>query len=318
MMKTVVIVSADIVASNMAERLLGPAYKTVTFPALSSALDYIYNAIPNLIVIDLRPEDGTTIAVLNNLKEDPMFSQLPALGIISDPALINCWDTVYIEDYIWKKDLEAELGARVNLAVLRSERNVEINPLTRLPGNISINRQIEERLAREDTFAFAYADLDHFKPYNDKYGFSRGDDVIKITGRIILNMVKNIQPQQSFIGHIGGDDFIYIMDVAHVEKASQEIIRAFDDIIPTFYDPEDRNKECIESVDRQGVFRVFPIIGISIGITNTRARQFSHYGELTERASEMKKFAKQIKGSIYRVDQRTSRRTASASEKTPC
>jgi diguanylate cyclase (GGDEF)-like protein len=306
-MKTIVIVSADVVASNLAERILSPAYKTVTFPALPSALDYIYNAIPNLIVIDIRSGDNTTIAVLNNLKEDPMFSHLPALGMIVDPSVIRSWDALFIEDYLWKKDLEQELLPRVNLAILRSERNVEINPLTRLPGNISINRQIEERLARCDTFAFAYADLDHFKPYNDKYGFSRGDDVIKITGRIILNMVKNFQPQQSFIGHIGGDDFIYIMDVAYVEKASQEIIRAFDDIIPTFYDPEDRNKGYIEAVDRQGTLRTFPVIGISIGITDTEARQFSHYGELTERASEMKKFAKQAKGSIYRVDKRTAR-----------
>lgn len=309
-MKTIVIISSDVVATNIADKLLSATFRTVIFPALPSALDYIYNAIPNLIIIDIRPDDHTTITVLNNLKEDPMFSQLPTLGMIMDPSMINRWNAIYVEDYIWKKDLEEELVARVNLAILRSERNVEINPLTRLPGNISINRQIEERLARQDNFAFAYADLDHFKPYNDKYGFSRGDDVIKITGRIILNMVKNIQPQQSFIGHIGGDDFIYIMDIANVEKASQEIIRAFDDIILTFYDPEDRNKGCIESIDRQGVFRIFPIIGISIGITDTRARQFSHYGELTEKASEMKKFAKQVKGSVYRVDQRTSRLVA--------
>ncbi|MBN1546441.1 MAG: hypothetical protein JW902_07270, partial [Syntrophaceae bacterium] len=100
-MKTIVIVSADVVASNLAERLLSPAYKTITFPALPSALDYIYNAIPNLIVIDIRPGDHTTIAVLNNLKEDPMFSHLPVLGMIVDPSIIKCWDTLCIEDYIW-------------------------------------------------------------------------------------------------------------------------------------------------------------------------------------------------------------------------
>lgn len=303
-MKTIVVVCQDIVLINFISKTLKELYKTVIFSNIQSALDYFYNSIPNLLIIDFNTNDSTSINILHDFKEDPIFNQLPVLAVLPDQTLISAWDFLSVEDYIWKADIERDILARVNLSILRSERIVEINPLTRLPGNISINRQIQDRLDRNEDFAFAYADLDYFKPFNDKYGFSRGDEVIKITGRLILNIVKNEQPMSSFTGHIGGDDFIYLMDSNLAEEASQGIIDAFDRIIPTFYDPPDREKGCIESFDRQGNKIIFDIMSISIGITNAKSGVFSHYGEITERASELKKYAKQFKGSCYKSDWR--------------
>ncbi len=303
-MKKIVVISRDVVFANLADRLLNRHYEIVAFTHIQSALDYIYNATPTLVILEIQPDDSNTVRILNALKADPMFSFLPVLAVLSEPSVFTAWDSLLIEDYIWKTDLERDLTGKVKLCILRSERVVETNPLTRLPGNISIDRQIQDRLDRAEPFALAYADLDHFKPFNDKYGFGRGDDVIKITGRIILNMVKNRQPEGSFIGHIGGDDFIFIMDRTTVEAAAREIIDAFEQIIPTFYDPEDRRRASIQSYDRQGNIRVYPIMSISIGITDTGARTFTHYGEMTEAASEMKKFAKQFSGSCYRLDKR--------------
>ena len=304
MMKTVAVISQDIVFAHLVETCLKDCFQTVFFKNVPSTLDYIYNAIPNLVIADLPTADLTTCVFINNLKEDPMFSRLPVLVVLSDRAALPGLLSILVEDYIWKADLEKELLVRVNLSILRSERVVEVNPLTRLPGNISINRRIEERLNRGESFAFAYADIDFFKPFNDKYGFGRGDEVIKITGRIILNTVKNRQPQEGFVGHIGGDDFIFITDMAVVEETARDIIEAFDSLIPTFYDQEDRDRGFLRSTDRRGNDCDFPIMGISIGITDTRSRRFSHYGELTETASEMKKQAKQTRGSFYAVDQR--------------
>lgn len=303
-MKKIVVISRDIVFTNLADRLLKYHYEVVSFTHIQSALDYIYNANPTLIILEIQPDDPDTIRILNALKADPMFSFLPVLALVSEQPAVSSPDTLLIEDYIWKTDLERDLRGKAGLCILRSERIVETNPLTRLPGNISIDRQIQNRLDRAEPFALAYADLDNFKPFNDKYGFGRGDDVIKITGRIILNMVKQRQPEGSFIGHIGGDDFIFIMDRAVVEDTAREIIGAFEQIIPTFYDPEDRRRGSIQSYDRQGNVRVFSIMTISIGITDTASRTFTHYGEMTEAASEMKRFAKQFSGSCYRLDKR--------------
>jgi GGDEF domain-containing protein len=304
MKKTVVVASRDIVLSNVATGLLGSVYNVVTFSNIQSVLDYIYNSIPSLVVIDVGMEDRAAVEVINNLKDDPLFRQIPVLAILPDQWVFDNWDQFFIDDYTRKQVLENELLGRASLSIMRSERVVEINPLTRLPGNISINRQIQERLDRGEAFAFAYADLDYFKPFNDRYGFSRGDEVIRITGRLILNIVKSKQPQSSFIGHVGGDDFVFIVSPEFAEEVSQDVIDAFGRIVPAFYDPPDRERGAIQSFDRKGNADVFPIMNISIGINDTLSGNFSHYGEITEAAAEMKKYAKQFKGSCYRYNRR--------------
>jgi diguanylate cyclase (GGDEF)-like protein len=302
--KILVVISQDMVLKGMMEGFLRDIFSVVVFSNMQSAIDFIYNTIPNLVIIDLTIYDNQAVGILNNLKGDPIFSQLPVMAILSDNPENSQWGALLVEDYIRRSDLERDIYPRINLAILRSERIVEINPLTRLPGNISINRQIQERLDLSQTFAVAYADLDNFKPFNDYYGFSRGDEMIRVTGRLILNIVKNRQSQEGFVGHIGGDDFIYIVDLDLVEEITNEIIEAFDRIVPTFYDTEDREKGYIKSVDRQGNIRTYPIITISVGITHNKVKKFSHYGEITEVASEMKKFAKTFKGSCFKSDQR--------------
>jgi len=189
-MKTVVVVCKDVVLNNIIERNLKDVYQVVAFNSMPSALDYIYNSIPNLIVMNIADDDPAGINVLNDLKSDPMFNQLPVLAVLPEKFTIADWGHLLVEDYIRRPDLDADFMARVNLSILRSERIVEINPLTRLPGNISINKEIQERIDSKKEFAFGYADLDFFKPFNDRYGFSRGDEVIKMTGRIILGVIK--------------------------------------------------------------------------------------------------------------------------------
>ena len=281
---------------------------------MSAAVGSIYNAPPDLIVIDLRRDDTFSMSVLSNLKQDPMFSHLPVLAILQEEEGLPPWDILFTEDYIWRPDLERDIHPRVDLAILRSERIAEVNPLTRLPGNISINKQIQGRIDREQIFALAYLDLDQFKPYNDKYGFSRGDEVIKMSGRLILNMVRDKQPLDSFVGHVGGDDFVFVMEPLLAAEASEEIIEAFDRIVPTFYDPEDRIRGYVESMDRMGNAKTFPLITVSIGVADNRYRAVSHYGEIVEVASEMKKFAKNFEGSCYRVDKRRLARSRSRAE----
>lgn len=305
-MKTIVVISRDVSLMEMARSISGCEENIVAFDTVQSALDYIYNSIPNLVVIDMLSADLLSVRLLNTLKSDPIFGQLPVIAIIDDDSGILNWEEIVVEDFVRKSDLLNDLKMRLNLCLTRSERIVEINPLTRLPGNISINKQIQERIDRKMDFAFAYADLDNFKPFNDSYGFSRGDDIIKMTARIILNIVKNGQGVGSFVGHIGGDDLVFIVDRTRAETISQEIIDSFDRIIPTFYDPEDRRKGHIESVDRQGVKRTFPIMTISIGITFNRPHHVTHYGQITQLAADMKKQAKRHHTSCYSIDKRQS------------
>jgi diguanylate cyclase (GGDEF)-like protein len=308
-MRTVIALSSDFFVTNIIERILSPFFRVLVFNRIDSALDFIYNEIPDMVVVEIVPGNESMVDKLNDLKGDPLFSQIPVIAVFSgDPPIIN-WEDLLVEDYMHRDDIGGELLLRAKLAITRTARVVEVNPLTRLPGNISINRQIQTRLDKGDSFALAYADLSEFKPFNDRYGFSRGDEVLKITGRLILNIVKSKQPEGSFVGHIGGDDFVFIMNDDLVKETCDDIISTFDNLIPTFYDPQDRENNGIESVDRRGVSMSFPFIGLAIGVTSTAGRNFSHFGQLTEAASAMKSLAKKKRGSSFSIDKRI---TASA------
>lgn len=303
-MKTIVLISKDNTLTGTLKAMLENFYNIIVFGTIQSAIEFIYNSIPNLLIIDAEPDDYTTIDILNTLKGDPIFTHLPVLVVIENHKRINIVGTIHADDFVVKSDVLLELKTRIELCMNRVERIVEINPLTRLPGNISINRQIQNRLDSGIIFAVAYADLDHFKPYNDYYGFTRGDEVIKMTGRLILNTVKHFQPEGSFVGHIGGDDFIYLMDVDKIEEATKSIINSFNTIIGTFYEESDREKGFIKSVDREGIERIYPVMSLSIGIATNKKRAFRHFGEMTGIASEMKKVAKSSNSVKYMMDRR--------------
>lgn len=303
-MKNVVVVSEDNVLNAFIDKILDKRYNVIVFKSMESALDCIYNAVPALLIVKAGLHDDAGMVMLNTMKEDPIFSQVPVLAIFESGATLPEWGSFFVDDYIRTTEIEKEMSIRAELCIIRSEKIVEINPLTRLPGNISINKQIQTRLDAGEAFGLAYLDIDQFKPFNDKYGFSRGDEAIRMVGRLLLNIVKNKQPKESFVGHIGGDDFIYIMDMGLIEKTSEEIIDSFNSIIGTFYDPEDKHRGFIESIDRHGASKTFPIMTLSIGIANSTAGHFSHYGEITEIASKMKAHAKHSKGNCYKTDKR--------------
>jgi diguanylate cyclase (GGDEF)-like protein len=268
--------------------------------------------LPRLLILETGDDSRRTLGIISDLKGDPVFGQIPIIAILPDSFEIPSWDLMPTDDYLRRKDVEAEVALRVALSLARADRIVEINPLTRLPGNITISRQIQQRLDAGELFALAYADLDYFKPFNDKYGFSRGDEVIKMVGRLILNLVREHQPQGSFVGHVGGDDFVFLVGVDMVEAIADNILSNYAQIVPMFYDADDRERGSIVSVDREGKQRSFPLMALSIGIAHNRVRKFVHYGEIVEVASEMKKHAKGKKGNACSIDRRTAAKKSSS------
>jgi GGDEF domain-containing protein len=181
--------------------------------------------------------------------------------------------------------------------------SLDASPLTRLPGNIAIEREIEKRL-KEGKFALCYADLDNFKPFADRYGYAKASEVIRITGEIIDEAAKRCSDCNAFVGHIGGDDFVMVLSDESVASVCETVIKAFDTEVVKHYTPEDRSRGGIEGPDRYGVQRFFPLMTISIAVVITEAGEFSNPLELARTAAEIKDYAKERPGSNYLIDRR--------------
>jgi len=181
------------------------------------------------------------------------------------------------------------------------------NPLTGLPGNESIQREINERLQTGEGFDIAYVDIDNFKPFNDYYGFQRGDVVIKAIGEIISAVAGGADEQFScFCGHIGGDDFIIITGAHHAEYISSLVIKALDEHLPLFHGEKDFSAGCYSAVNRKGEQETFGLLSISIGIVNTRLTPVTSYAQLASISTEVKKAAKGLPGSSLVINRRIS------------
>jgi diguanylate cyclase (GGDEF)-like protein len=196
-----------------------------------------------------------------------------------------------------------EKALRLEMVLRRAFRDVNVHPTTRLPGTVQIERDLGERMATGRRFAVCYADLDHFKEFNDRYGYNCGDSVILLTSRILRDIVRALAPG-GFVGHIGGDDFICNVSLEHLEATCDEIIQLFDELIPYQYTEEDRKAGYFLGKDRRGSIHRTPLMTLSIGIVTNQFQEFSHTAQIAELAGEMKTYAKTLHGSVYVVDRR--------------
>jgi diguanylate cyclase (GGDEF)-like protein len=209
------------------------------------------------------------------------------------------------DDYIIKPFDPIELLARVKTTLRRARDMRSLSPLTGLPGNIRIQDEIQRNIDEDVPFAVLYCDLDHFKAYNDHYGFMRGDEVIQFTARLIQDLVGEIGGPNTFVGHVGGDDFVIVCEATEAEAVAAALTERFDAAVPGLYDPEDTARGHIEVTNRRGEVQDFPFLSISIGVATTERRAFGHFAEAVAIATEMKTFSKKTPGSSWAVDRRT-------------
>ncbi|SBV95702.1 Response regulator receiver modulated diguanylate cyclase [uncultured delta proteobacterium] len=263
---------------------------------------------PDILLCSMTLPDMSGIDVARLLKEENVYSQVPVVMCLSpeEAEAYADWHNLVADDFFVFPCPIPVIRARLDLAMGRATRTLDANPLSRLPGNTSIIKHTQGLIDKNQDFALGYCDLDYFKPFNDKYGFARGDEVLMMTSRIILNSVHDQALPFSFVGHIGGDDFVFIVPVGAAEAVSKKIVSAFDAIIPQFYDAEDLAKGCIVSVDRQNNVCTFPLMAISVAVVFNRNGNLKHYGEASSLAMGLKKVAKKSVTSSYALDQRRS------------
>jgi len=185
------------------------------------------------------------------------------------------------------------------------------NPLTLLPGNVPINEQIEHLLHSGKHFAVCYGDLDHFKPFNDVYGYRKGDEVIQFTGRLLS---KICDPRLDFIGHIGGDDFILVMQSEDWELRCNRALTTFTQTSCALFNKEHRAAGGYMTEDRLGNLAHQPLPTLSIGATHISPGRFHSHHEVSEAATVAKKMAKKISGNSLFIEQRQTNQPMSEAE----
>jgi GGDEF domain-containing protein len=260
---------------------------------------------PAAMILDARTSAPAALACCQRLKSDSFTAVIPAavLAAQSDLALHDAFEAA-ADEVVRESTPVAELRARLDTMLRRAERDVRVHPSTRLPGAPEIEADIGRRLEGGEKFAVCYADLDHFKEYNDRYSYFEGDRVIRILAKILHDVVKGLVPEGSFVGHIGGDDFIYIIPVHNVKEVSEEIVSIFDSLVPYQYSEQDRRAGYFFGKDRRGQLHRVPLMTVSIGIVTNERRIFVNAAQVSELATEMKSYAKTLPGSVYIMDRR--------------
>ncbi|SED13608.1 GGDEF domain-containing protein [Paenibacillus sp. GP183] len=259
--------------------------------------------------IDMFRLLGTLYGVALNYKKrlnEVMYSNILTvdwnmkIDEVSRKATVRIYEDIY-DDIIVTRDQDFigvipvyELLTFMTEFKLREA--VQQNPLTGLPGNERIHDYITIKIEQKEAISVIYTDIDHFKAYNDVYGFKYGDDVIRWVGRLLTSTEFK---ELSFVGHIGGDDFVTCLPTSSAEDYCEQVIKLFEIEKRNYYSLEDNSKNNIESLDRDHVIKKFPLISLSMAILNISSEQITDLSELSLKAARVKKQAKQINGSNY-------------------
>ena len=273
----------------------------------SVALDAARERCPDLVLADVMMPNMDGFELTRRLREDPRTAgvsviMLTARGLSADKLE---GFAIGADDYIVKPFDTPELLARIRGVLRRSRDTRARSPLTGLPGNVRIEEEIDARIERAEPFAILYGDIDHFKAYNDHYGFERGDGVIRTTATLIGDVARETSGGTAFVGHVGGDDFVAVVPPELAGRVAEAVVAAFDGVAPGLYDEVDRERGFIEVTNRRGELQRYGVVTLSIGIASTAKRSFQHYAEAVALATEMRRYTKGSQASSWAMDRRS-------------
>ncbi|MEA3296822.1 MAG: diguanylate cyclase [candidate division Zixibacteria bacterium] len=282
----------------------------------ANVLYYHFNSFEELVSICQRyPVDAIFIGgqddfikeieMIRAIKLNVFLCIIPAILYHPDPdknTVIGAFENG-AEEFIYGEWVDRLVEVRIKRVLERNRRDLSINPSTFLPGPALIEREIARQIGLGLEFAVCYADLDNFKAYNDYYGYFQGDKVIQLTSRIVKDVVFDLC-RVGFVGHIAGDDFIYIVPAELVDRTCTEIINAFDALIPYKYEPVDRERGTIITKNRRGEPETYSLLTISIAVIINKNRKFSHVGEMSKMLADLKAATKMKPGSNYMLERR--------------
>ena len=277
-------------------------FKTVN----ASEIEVALRNIPSLLIVDEDTSNVNIVEFCKNIRSNEDNSITPIIVVSSNKDRDHIVSVLKTDvEYFIKKPVNEEyFYYTIKNIVGLLAKNRRISPLTGLPGNVQIQTEMKKRLLNKEKFAIIYFDLDNFKAYNDVYGFSNGDEIIKFTARTITKHIHQIEDVSSFIGHIGGDDFVAIISPTDYDKVCQEIIAEFDKYAVDYYNDDDVERGYVEVANRRGIIEQFPLTTISIAVLEVDSKIYKNTLEIGEMASQIKHKAKTVLGSSYVINRR--------------
>ena len=259
----------------------------------------------DLILIAGKDSFSAELQLVNLIKSHIFLAVIPTILFHPDPSeetIISGYENG-AEAFLageWKEKL---FEVQLRRAAERNRRDISFNPSTWLPGPGVIESEIQRLIDLGVDFSVCYADIDDFKPYNDYYGYYYGDRAIKLTARIIRDGVFDLC-REGFVGHIGGDDYLFILPPEKVKPVCETIINVFDTLMPYRYSEVDRKRGTITTKNRRGEIETFSILTLSIAVINCLPGEFKHLGELSNMLADLKKYSKSLEGSNYVIERR--------------
>lgn len=281
-------------------------YRVHLCPRGDDVVSTVRRVRPDLVLLDVVLPGADGLEVCKALRADPRVADVAVLMVsarAAQPDRLAGFEAG-ANDYIVKPFHPAELLARVRAALERTSTMRDVSPLTGLPGAFRIDAELDRRCADPAAdFAVVHADLNAFKAFNDRYGWMRGNEVIRLLADVLASAASELDPL-AFLGHIGGDDFVLVCDAGVVDALCARVIAAFDAAVGDLYDPQDRARGYLEGTDRQGRVHRYPIVGVALGVATTRIRPLRTRWEASAVAGEMKEHAKRRDRSAYEIDRR--------------
>jgi len=272
----------------------------------AEALALIRRRNPQVVILDSKMPEMNGEDVCRALKKDVLLRHLPVLLVTAKGETADKVRGLGAgaDDYIVKPFAPAELVARVRMVLRRTTSALDANPLTKLPGNSSIIEELERRLREGAPLAVGYVDLDQFKAFNDAYGFERGDEAIRETARILLTTVQRDGTPDDFVGHIGGDDFVFVTTPAVVDAIAAAIVRQTQIALAALYDEKTRRRGYLEAKDRGGQPMRVGLLSCSVAVVTNERRPITHVAEIAQIGAELKTWAKSHGGNQVIKDRR--------------
>lgn len=290
----------------LSDLLRGEGYDVTVTKSQPGALEALRQKPFNLIILDFESQQIKGIEFCKSIRRNFRFRHICLILLMDTKNPLDKIKGIYAgaDDYVNKPIEAAELLVRVKSSLVRITRDLDANPLTKLPGNVSLLKELEERTKSQLPMAVGYIDLSKFKEFNDRYGFKQGDEVLGYLATIISETLESLGNSTDFLGHIGGDDFFFITTPDCVEEICKRIVEDFDKNIVSFYEQEDRSRGYTITKNRAGDLCKIPIMNLSIGVVTNEYQKFSHIGGIIQVATDLKNYAKTLGKSVYVKDRR--------------